>query len=151
MVLTWIPNTVFDWRVKGAVSPVKVQGQGSSCWSFSSVGAIEGAVSIAKGQPAVSLSNQQIMDCSHVSCLDAINGTMTGAFENIVGWGGTLDSDKDYPYRDADCGSTLSLKHSPFAIRWPPPCSFHFFLHTPCPLTIVFRSYLGCPMQPQHD
>jgi len=112
---------VFDWRVKGAVSPVKVQGQGSSCWSFSSVGAIEGAVSIAKGQPAVSLSNQQIMDCSHVSCLDAINGTMTGAFENIVGWGGTLDSDKDYPYRDADC-VTWDARCNPSMID--PRCKF---------------------------
>ena len=45
--------------------------------SFSSAGAIEGAASIASGRPAVSVSNQQIMDCSGVDCLNAKDGTMT--------------------------------------------------------------------------
>ena len=50
--------------------------------SFSSAGAIEGAVSIASGRPAVSVSNQQIMDCSGVDCLNAKDGTMT----KVGGW-----------------------------------------------------------------
>ncbi|KAK9510895.1 hypothetical protein O3M35_005576 [Rhynocoris fuscipes] len=53
----------FDWRLYGAVTPVKDQSVCGSCWSFGTTGAVEGAYFVKTGH-LIRLSQQALIDCS---------------------------------------------------------------------------------------
>ncbi|CAN0846365.1 Probable cysteine protease RD21B [Linum grandiflorum] len=94
-----LPASV-DWRAKGAVAPVKDQGQCGSCWAFSTVGAVEGINQIVTGE-MISLSEQELVDCDTSYNQGCNGGLMDYAFEFIMKNGG-IDTEDDYPYRAAD-------------------------------------------------
>merc|ERR1712187_883273 len=87
--------TSVDWTTKGAVTPVKNQGQCGSCWSFSTTGALEGAHFQATGN-LVSLSEQQFVDCDHVD-----QGCNGGLMDNAFKFAETtkIMTEADYPYK----------------------------------------------------
>ncbi|TNN54859.1 Digestive cysteine proteinase 2 [Liparis tanakae] len=57
-----VPESL-DWRLYGAVTPVKDQAICGSCWSFATIGAVEGALFLKTGSLQV-LSQQMLVDCS---------------------------------------------------------------------------------------
>lgn len=90
-----LPKSV-DWRKKGAVTPVKNQGQCGSCWAFSTVAAVEGINQIVTGN-LTSLSEQELIDCDTTYNNGCNGGLMDYAFSFIVKNGG-LHKEEDYPY-----------------------------------------------------
>uniref|UniRef100_A0A1A9VL08 Peptidase C1A papain C-terminal domain-containing protein n=1 Tax=Glossina austeni TaxID=7395 RepID=A0A1A9VL08_GLOAU len=96
---TKIPDS-FDWRARGAVTPVKFQGKCGSCWAFAVTGALE-SHSFRKSGKLINLSEQNLIDCGEKAYgLDGCDGGYQEyGFEFISRQNGLAHGAK-YPYVD---------------------------------------------------
>jgi len=94
-----------DWTTKGAVTPVKNQGQCGSCWSFSTTGSLEGAWEIANPGKLVSISEQQFVDCDKQDS-GCSGGLMDTAFKFAEE--NALCTEDSYPYKGKGSTCTAS-------------------------------------------
>jgi len=114
----------WDWRTKGAVTPVKNQGQCGSCWSFSATGNMEGQWALA-GNTLTGLSEQNLVDCDH-ECMEyegeqscdagCDGGLMPNAFHYVMSKNG-IDTEASYPYEAYDDTCKFSVKNIGASIK----------------------------------
>lgn len=98
----------FDWRNASipVVSSVKNQENCGSCWAFSVGGNVEGQIALKNKKAVVSVSVEEITDCSNACeqdgqeklCNNQCNGGLPWlAYEDIMKWG-KITTDAAYPY-----------------------------------------------------
>ncbi|ESW04881.1 hypothetical protein PHAVU_011G133200 [Phaseolus vulgaris] len=110
--VTAVPSTV-DWRQKGAVTPVKDQGQCGCCWAFSAVAAAEGIHALTAGK-LISLSEQELVDCDSKGVDQGCEGgLMDDAFKFVIQNQG-LNTEANYPYKGTDetCNANAASGHA---------------------------------------
>jgi cathepsin H len=81
--------TGYDWVNTGAVTPVKDQGNCGSCWTFSTIGAMESHWNILGKGRNITFSEQQLVDCAwDFENFGCDGGLPSQAFEYIKHAGG---------------------------------------------------------------
>lgn len=99
-----------DWVAKGAVTPVKNQGQCGSCWAFSTTGSTEGAYQIATGK-LLSFSEQELVDCAGSYGNQGCNGgLMDDGFKYLEAKGDALEATYSYTGKTGKCDATKTSK-----------------------------------------
>ena len=84
-----------DWQAKGALTPIKDQGQCGSCWAFSASEQLESDYFIQYGT-LKTVSPQQLTSCT-TACLGCNGGNPIPAWQYVAAYGGQ-DSKASYPY-----------------------------------------------------
>jgi cathepsin L len=87
----------FDWRTKGAVTPVQDQGQCGSCWAFSAIAAMEGGF-FQQSKKLLKFSEQMCVDCVNNGADTCdLGGEMHDCYLQVIAQGGNM-LESDYPY-----------------------------------------------------
>jgi len=115
------PDSI-DWVQKGGVTSVKNQGTCGSCWTFSTVGALEGAMFVA-GRKIEDLSMQHILACD-TGGHGCGGGSMDQAFDWVAQNGVPSLTDEPYLCKDGSSSACKGMTCSACAKQTGETCMF---------------------------
>merc|ERR1719446_1956861 len=99
--------TSIDWKAKGALTPVKNQGQCGSCWAFSATEQLESQYFQKYGK-LQELAPQQVVSCD-TTCAGCGGGNPIEAWGYVSSFGGQ-ELRSEYPYTSGLTGQTGTCK-----------------------------------------
>lgn len=94
-----------DWRAQGKVTSIKNQGSCGSCWTFTSLAALESAYLIKKNQK-LDLSEQELLSCARKN--GCKGGTAIDAYNYFLKRKGVTD-EQTWPYAKKVIGNLFFL------------------------------------------
>lgn len=99
-----------DWRLKGALTPVKDQGKCGSCWAHAATESVESMAFLTGGHDLMELSVQQMTSCTLFGLFGCGGGQMDAGLD--YAWLVGLETAEDYPYTSGsgDTGKCTSDK-----------------------------------------
>ncbi|XP_003388867.1 PREDICTED: cathepsin L1-like [Amphimedon queenslandica] len=90
-----------DWRKRNVITPVRDQGSCGSCWAFSATSCLSAHLALKTGQ-LISLSKQQLLDCSRSFNNRGCKGGLPSQAFEYIRYNGGIESERDYPYKDRE-------------------------------------------------
>lgn len=108
----------FEWNNYGVVSPVKNQGSCGSCWTFSTVGALESHWNILGKGKNVTFSEQQLVDCAGDFDNHGCKGGLPSHAFEYIKYAPGIESDKTYIYTAKDGTCVFKPAQAVGYVKW---------------------------------
>ena len=108
--------TCWDWRERGAATPVRQQGNCGACWAFAAGGALEGQLALYDDRQT-RISVQHAISCNS-SDYGCDGGWMTAAYRLWKDQGALREEDFPYTGRDDDPCLTGGITPISSVISW---------------------------------
>lgn len=132
-----------DWNARGALTPIKNQGQCGSCWAFSATEQLESQYFQKYGQ-LKTLSPQQVVSCD-TTCLGCGGGNPIEAWGYVYSFGGQ-EMNNEYPYTSGITGQSGTCDSNAADVTEDVGATYHLIAQSPSQESNMLAQIQESPM-----